>query len=92
MSVVPGTSLVGKVATYTVDRLAFSPSPPVLVVVVDFDEGGRASLELADADPNTLGVGDRVELSFRRFFTAGNVHNYFWKARPLLADVPERSK
>jgi len=92
MSVVPGTRLVGKVATYTVDRLAFSPSPPVLVVVVDFDGGGRASLELADADPNALGVGDRVELTFRRFFTAGNVHNYFWKARPLLAAVSERSK
>lgn len=92
MAVVPGTSLVGTVATYTVDRLAFSPSPPVLVVVVDFDGGGRASLELADADPDALAVGDRVELTFRRFFTAGNVHNYFWKARSLLVSVAEGIK
>lgn len=91
MAVVPGTRLVGTVATYTVDRLAFSPSPPVVVVVVDFDGGGRASLELADADPADLAVGGRVELTFRRFFTAGNVHNYFWKARPLVEAAAEGS-
>jgi hypothetical protein len=22
-------------------------------------------------------------MTFRRLFTAGSVHNYFWKARPL---------
>jgi len=27
-------------------------------------------------------IGDRVELTFRRLFTAEGVHNYFWKARP----------
>jgi uncharacterized OB-fold protein len=82
MEVVPGSRLTGAVATYTVDRLAYSPSPPVVVVVVDFDGGGRASLELADTDPEALAVGSRVDLGFRRFFTAGGVHNYFWKARP----------
>jgi hydroxymethylglutaryl-CoA synthase len=83
MAVVPGSRLSGAVATYTVDRLAYSPSPPVVVVVVDFDGGGRASLEVADADPEALAVGGRVDLCFRRFFTAGGVHNYFWKARPV---------
>ena len=28
-------------------------------------------------------IGDRVEMTFRRLFTADGVHNYFWKARPL---------
>jgi len=41
----------GRVATYTVDRLAFSPSPPVIDVVVDFDGGGRATVEMTDAVP-----------------------------------------
>jgi hypothetical protein len=27
-----------------------------------------------------------VEMTFRRFYTAQGVHNYFWKARPLLED------
>jgi len=28
-------------------------------------------------------IGDRVAMTFRRIITAGGVHNYFWKARPL---------
>ena len=77
----PLASARGTVATYTVDRLAFSPSPPLIDAVVDFDGGGRYTLEVADALPDELAVGARVELSFRRLFTAGGVHNYFWKAR-----------
>ena len=26
--------------------------------------------------------GDRLEMTFRRLYTAQGVHNYFWKARP----------
>jgi 3-hydroxy-3-methylglutaryl CoA synthase/uncharacterized OB-fold protein len=72
----------GTVATYTVDRLAHSPSPPMIDVVVDFDGGGRYTLELADADPEEVAIGARVEMTFRRLYTTGGVHNYFWKARP----------
>jgi hydroxymethylglutaryl-CoA synthase len=71
----------GTVATFTVDRLAYSPAPPLVDAVVNFDGGGRYALEVADADPDRLAVGSRVELVFRRLFTAGGVHNYFWKAK-----------
>jgi uncharacterized OB-fold protein len=71
------------VATFTVDRLAFSPSPPVVLAVIDFDGGGRFQCELTDVDPASVRVGDRVQMTFRRIFTANGVHNYFWKARPL---------
>ena len=37
METVSGADLTGSVATFTVDRLAYSPSPPVVDVVVDFD-------------------------------------------------------
>ena len=79
----------GRIATFTVDRLAYSPSPPVVDVVVDFDGGGRATFEVADAAPEALGVGGEVTMVFRRLFTAGGVHNYFWKARqvPAAADT-----
>ncbi|HWU20034.1 MAG TPA: OB-fold domain-containing protein [Nocardioides sp.] len=80
---VPVADLTGVVATYTVDRLAFSPSPPVVDVVVDFAGGGRTTLEVADADPAAVEVGAQVGLAFRRLFTAGSVHNYFWKARVM---------
>jgi hydroxymethylglutaryl-CoA synthase len=73
----------GTVATYTVDRLAFSPSPPMIDAVVDFDAGGRYTLEVADAAPEEVDIGTRIELTFRRLYTAGGVHNYFWKVRPI---------
>ncbi len=73
------------VATFTVDRLAFSLSPPVVAAVVDFDGGGRFRCELTDVDPETVAIGNRVEMTFRRLFTADGVHNYFWKARPVRA-------
>jgi len=71
-----------RIATFTVDRLAFSPSPPVVAAVIDFDGGGRFQCEMTDVDPAAVAIGDRVEMTFRRLITAGGVHNYFWKARP----------
>jgi uncharacterized OB-fold protein len=73
----------GTVATYTVDRLAFSLSPPMVGAVIDFDGGGRYRGEMTDVDPGTVSIGTRVEMTFRRLYTAEGVHNYFWKARPL---------
>ena len=35
--------------------------------------------------PTTLQIGDRVEMTFRRLFTADGIHDYFWKARPVRA-------
>jgi hydroxymethylglutaryl-CoA synthase len=73
----------GTVATYTVDRLAFSPSPPLVAAVIDFDGGGRFRCELTDVDASQVAIGDRVEMTFRRLYTADGVHDYFWKARPV---------
>lgn len=78
MADVPGT-----VAAITVDRLAYSPSPPVVFAVIDFDGGGRAPLELTDVDAGDVAVGDRVEPTFRRLSTADGIHNYFWKVRKI---------
>jgi 3-hydroxy-3-methylglutaryl CoA synthase/uncharacterized OB-fold protein len=78
MADVPAT-----IATFTVDRLAFSPSPPMVVAVLDFEGGGRFQSEMTDVDPRSVKIGDRVTMTFRRLITAGGVHNYFWKAKPL---------
>ena len=32
--------------------------------------------------PADVAIGDRVEMTFRRLFTADGIHNYFWKAGP----------
>lgn len=88
--------VAGTVATFTVDRLAYSLSPPVVAAVIDFDaiggeaegvtKSGRFQCELTDVDPAAVKIGDRVAMTFRRLFTADGVHNYFWKARPLAAE------
>jgi 3-hydroxy-3-methylglutaryl CoA synthase/uncharacterized OB-fold protein len=83
MSDIPMADALGTVATFTVDRLAFTPSPPMVAAVIDFAAGGRFRCQLTDVDHETLAVGDGVEMTFRRMLTAGSgVHNYFWKARP----------
>ena len=45
---------VGTVVSFTIDRLGYSPSPPTVFAVVDFDGGGRAALELADVDASDV--------------------------------------
>ena len=79
--VMPMADAIGTIVTSTVDHLAYSPSPPVVFAVVDFDGGGRLPVELTDVDVDQVRAGARVELTFRKLFTADGIHNYFWKAR-----------
>ena len=81
--------VLGTVATFTIDHLAFSLSPPVVGVIVDFDGGGRYRCEMTDVKASELAIGDRVEMTFRRVWTAQGVHNYFWKARPAGPEQAE---
>lgn len=81
----PLANAVGTVVTFTIDRLAFTPSPPMIAAIVDFDGGGRFKCQLTDCDPDQVSIGDRVELTFRRLYTVNGIHNYFWKAKPVRA-------
>ena len=82
----PMSEAHGTIVTFTIDELAYSPSPPVVFAVVDFDGGGRVPIELTDADPGEITIGARVEMTFRRLFTADGIHNYFWKGRLVRVD------
>ncbi len=66
---------------------------PARVLALAADDRRRSStstaaaaytLELTDASarPGARSAA-RVEMTFRRLYTPGGVHNYFWKARPL---------
>jgi 3-hydroxy-3-methylglutaryl CoA synthase/uncharacterized OB-fold protein len=81
----PAAGALGTIVTFTVDKLSYSLSPPVVFAIVDFDGGGRLPIELTDVDASEVAIGDRVEMTFRRLSTADAIHNYFWKARPARA-------
>jgi 3-hydroxy-3-methylglutaryl CoA synthase/uncharacterized OB-fold protein len=83
MEPVPMADVPGTVVTFTVDRLVYSPSPPVVFSVIDFDGGGRFACDLTDVEADELSIGDRVEMTFRRISSGDGIHNYFWKARPI---------
>jgi 3-hydroxy-3-methylglutaryl CoA synthase/uncharacterized OB-fold protein len=89
MTPVPMADRQATIATFTIDRLAYSLAPPVVAAIVDFDpapgdtRGGRMQVELTDVDPDDVKIGDRVEMTFRRLYTVDGIHNYFWKARPV---------
>lgn len=78
----PFADRTGRIATYAIDRLAYSLNPPTVNVVIDFNGGGRYLCEMTDCEPDKVAIGDEVEMTFRRLFTADGVNNYFWKARP----------
>lgn len=89
MEPVPMADAFGTIVTFTVDRLAYSPSPPIVFAVVDFDQptGGRLPVELTDVDAADVAMGQRVELTFRRLNRSDGIQNYFWKAKPLRDDA-----
>jgi hydroxymethylglutaryl-CoA synthase len=78
----PFADRTARIATYAIDRLAYSLNPPTVNIVLDFEGGGRFLGEMTDCEPEKVAIGDEVEMTFRRLFTADGVHNYFWKARP----------
>jgi len=82
----PMADVPGTVKTFTVDRLTFSMSPPVIATVIDFDGGGRLRCELTDADPTKVAIGDRVAMTFRRVSVVNGISNYAWKARPMRGE------
>lgn len=85
MDPAPMSRARGTVKTFTIDLLAPSLAPPVVDVVIDFDEGGRFQCEMTDVDADSVAVGDRIEMTFRYLGSANGVRNYFWKARPIGA-------
>ncbi|MBG01560.1 MAG: hydroxymethylglutaryl-CoA synthase [Acidimicrobiaceae bacterium] len=82
MSSISMANTSGHVVTYTIDRLVYSESPPVVFAVVDFVGGGRMPIEITDVDSDNVSIGMEVIPTFRKVFTADSIHNYFWKVRP----------
>jgi 3-hydroxy-3-methylglutaryl CoA synthase len=75
-----------RVLTYTADRLTYSPDPPNYYGAVDFEGGGRITVEFADCDGIDIEVGQEMRMMFRIKAVDEMRHKfrYFWKAAPIV--------
>src|SRR5690606_33661264 len=85
---VPLAELNGRVATFTADLLAFSPSPPSCYGLVDIEGGARLLMEFTDPQASELCPGSQVQFVFRikDLDERTGYRRYFWKAVSADAD------
>lgn len=74
----------GRVVTVTADWLSFYRNPPLYVGFVQFDNGARVLMEIVDAGPDGVEIGQRVRMAFRikELDPQRGYRRYFWKAVP----------
>jgi hydroxymethylglutaryl-CoA synthase len=75
-----------KIASYTVDWLAYTPNPPLLFGMIEFEEGAKFMVQFAGCKPEEVEVGVSMEMVFRIKTDDKqlNFRNYFWKATPVV--------
>ncbi len=73
----------GKLFTYSKDNLGPSLDSPVILCIINFDEGGRFYAQMTDRDPDKIEHEMPVELTFRWMHSERGIRNYYWKCRPL---------
>jgi 3-hydroxy-3-methylglutaryl CoA synthase len=75
-----------KIASYTVDWLAYTPNPPLLFGMIEFEEGAKFMTQFTGCKPEEVEVGVPMEMVFRIKTDDKqlNFKNYFWKATPVV--------
>ncbi len=83
----PFADKIGKINSYTADRLTYSPDPPACYGMIQFDEGGRWMMDFTDIDPGALAVGQQMRMMFRikDVDQQRGFRRYFWKAAPAAS-------
>ena len=76
---------IGRIRTFTADKLAFSMNPPSIYGLIDFEGGARLYLDITDTVVESLKIGMPVKMVFRRryFDKPKGIYGYFWKATPI---------
>ncbi|MES2360674.1 MAG: 3-oxoacyl-[acyl-carrier-protein] synthase III C-terminal domain-containing protein [Pseudomonadota bacterium] len=76
-----------KILTYTADWLSYHPAPPLYVGFVQFENGARLLMEIADVGTQALEVGLPLRVVFRvkEIDKTRGYRRYFWKSTPLQA-------
>jgi hydroxymethylglutaryl-CoA synthase len=77
-----------KVFLFVVKYDAPAFTQPSIDTIIDFEGGGRATIGMADVqlppkfESKDL-IGKDLEMVFRRLGSGGQVHNYYWRCKPL---------
>ena len=80
----PFADMGGRIKSYTADRLTYSPDPPACYGMIEFAEGGRIMLDFTDINPDSLSVGQPMQMMFRikDIDATRGFRRYYWKAAP----------
>ena len=80
----PFADKIGRINSYTADRLTYSPDPPACYGMIQFEDGGRWMMDFTDIDEADLTVGRAMKMMFRikDIDTQRGFRRYFWKAAP----------
>lgn len=82
----------GTIFTYTVIEVPpsqFKDEAPYVVAIVELSDGTKIMCQVADCDPESLEIGQKVKLEFRRVQSHGEhgVLSYGYKAVPAIEGV-----
>ncbi len=85
----PFADKIGRINSYTADRLTYSPSPPACYGMIQFEDGGRWMMDFTDIDADQLAVGQAMRMMFRvkDIDTQRGFRRYFWKAAPATPEA-----
>lgn len=73
------------IVSYSMDYISSEVDVPIVIPIIQFEDGAKAMFYMTDEDPSLVKVGMEVEMSFRKIFVRDGVHNYFWKPTPVRA-------
>jgi hydroxymethylglutaryl-CoA synthase len=80
----PFADQIGRINSFTADRLTYSPDPPACYGMIQFEAGGRVMIDFTDVDADSLAVGQPMRMMFRikDIDAQRGFRRYFWKAAP----------
>jgi uncharacterized OB-fold protein len=74
----------GTVYALTSEHYFPSSFPPIIMLVIDLDGGGRMTVQQTDTmypEKNKIEIGSKVKLVLRKMIENDVKPNYFWKAK-----------
>ncbi|MGB0855135.1 MAG: hydroxymethylglutaryl-CoA synthase family protein [Pikeienuella sp.] len=80
---------IGKLNSFTADRLTYSPDPPAYYGMVQFESGGRLMCDFTDIDPDhqpEVGMAMRMMFRVKDYDRNRGFRRYFWKAMPATQE------